>query len=424
MPDALLSACIFLVLLVPFAAAGLALINTGLNRSRSASHSILSSLSIAAVAFLIYFAWGFGFAGVSGGPAHAINVAGKAWDWLGAGPLFGAGIQFNGSSASLVLLFQLFTVGLASIIPVASGAERWRLAASFASTALFAGWTYPLFSHWVWGGGWLSQLGAAYDLGRGFVDPGGATCIHAVAGLTALSVAWILGPRRGKFTSDGLPAAMPGHNAVVVLFGCMLALVGWFGLNGAGSVLFAGATLAQLVLVAVNTTLSAASAGLAGLVVTRVRFGRPDASLSANGWVSGLVASSAISPFVKPAESVLAGFIAGALVIFAIEVVELRMKVDDPAGAISVHAVGGIWGALALGIFGPFASGQFLAQLIGIATLLGFMLPLTYTANWLLNRVLPQRVASEGERQGMDLFELGAGAYPEFVTHREDLFRR
>ncbi len=337
-------------------------------------------------------------------------------------------------AASLIILLQLFSVALACTIPAATGAERWRLGAGCASAAVLAGWTYPLFAHWVWGGGWLAQLGVNYGLGHGFVDPAGASCIHAVGGLTALSIAWILNPRRGKFTADGLPTAMPGHNAVIVLFGCMLALIGFLGLNSAGSILFAGLTPAQSVLVDVNTTLCSAAAGLAALITTRLRFGRPDASLTANGWISGLVASSAVCAFVKPAEAVAVGFVAGVLVIFAVEIIELRMKVDDPAGAISVHAVGGMWGVLALGMFGRFTpalanidsgdSGQFLAQLIGVATLLGFVLPLTYTLNWLLNRVLPQRVALEGERQGMDLFELGAGAYPEFVTHRDDFTRR
>jgi Amt family ammonium transporter len=323
-----------------------------------------------------------------------------------------------------MLLFQMFSVSLAALIPVASGAERWRLAASCASTALLAGFTYPLFAHWVWGGGWLAQLGANYGLGRGLVDGGGAGCIQAVGGLTALAVAWIIGPRQGKFTPEGIPAAMPGHNAVLVLFGCTLALVGWLGLNAAGAILFAGANFGAAVLALVNTLLCAAAAALASLVITRVRFGKPDASLTANGWVSGLVASSASAAFVNPASAMLIGLVVGATVMFAIEIIELRMQVDDPVGGITVHAVGGMWGLLALGIFAGGEAGQFLAQLVGVATLLGFVLPLSYGLNRLINRFLPQRVEASGERQGMDLFELGAGAYPEFVTHRDDFTRR
>jgi Amt family ammonium transporter len=204
--------------------------------------------------------------------------------------------------------------------------------------------------------------------------------------------------------------------------------------------LFAGADAGRSVLIAVNTTLAAGSAALATAAVTRVRFGKPDASLSANGWVSGLVASSAACAFVTPPVAVMIGLVAGALVALAVELFELRLAVDDPGGAISVHAVGGIWGALALGIFVGFSgpllnsrsgaapeaadSGQWIAQLVGVATLLGFVLPLTYGLNCLLNRIYPQRVAAEGERQGMDLFELGAGAYPEFATHTDEFMQR
>jgi Amt family ammonium transporter len=179
----------------------------------------------------------------------------------------------------------------------------------------------------------------------------------------------------------------------------------------------------------VNTTLAAASAGLVAAVITRMRFGKSDASLSANAWVGGLAASSAACAFVKPAAAVMIGLVGGALVTLSVEWFELWLAVDDPAGAISVHAVGGIWGVLALGLFdlrgvGGGHSGQWLAQVVGVATLLGIVLPLTYGLNWLLNLFYPQRVAVEGERLGMDLYELGAGAYPEFVTHTDGFTRR
>lgn len=418
--------CLLFILLIPFASAGLALISTGLNRSHSAAHAMLSSILIGAVAVLTYFVIGFAFEGIAGQHAHSFVIAGKQWDWLGAAPLFLAGVGLDGRPASLAVIFGLFSVSLASIIPAASLGERWRLGASCASTAIFAAWTYPLFAHWVWGGGWLVQMGAQFGLAD-FIDVGGASCIQAIGGLSALTLAWIIGPRRGRFTADGIPTAMPGHNAVIVLFGCLLAFVGFLGLNSAGAILFAGRTPAQTVLVDVNTALSASAAALAALATTRIRFGRPDASLTANGWVAGLIAISAGCPFVKPAEAVLIGLVAGALVIFAIELLELRMKIDDPTGAIAVHAGGGIWGVFSVGIFARLgnadSSGQFLAQLVGIASLLGLILPLAFGLNWLLNRIIPQRVTAESERQGTDLFELGAGAYPEFVTHREDWMR-
>jgi len=415
--------CLFFIFLVPLAAAGLTLINAGLGRSRSAAHAMLAALCVMAVAAIAYTLCGFAWQGFAGGAAYSLHAAGREWNWLAAEPLFLRGRAVDGSTASLVLLLQMLSAGLAALIPLGSGADRWRLGACCASAAVLAGWTYPLFAHWVWGGGWLARLGVDYGAGQGFLDAGGASCIQAVGGLTALSIALILGPRRGKYAIDAQPAAIPGHDAVVVLFGCFLALPGWLGLNAAGAILCTGAEPGRAVLVAMNTTLSAAAAVLATAAVTTLRFGRPDASLCANGWIGGLVASSAACAFVTPAAAAAIGLVAGLLVTFTVAYIEWPLSIDDPGGAISVHAAGGLWGVLAVGIFARSpdnVSGQWLAQLVGAATLIGFVLPLTYSLNWLLHRLYAHRVAPEGERQGLDLYELGAGAYPEFVTHNED----
>jgi len=433
--------CIVCILLVPLAGAGISLVNTGLGRSRSAAHAMVTALCLMALAAVVYVVCGFAWQGYLGRPAHVILVGGKAWSWIAAEPLFLRRLPLDGSPASLAVCFEMFSVGLAALIALGAGADRWRLGAACASTALLAGWTYPLFAHWAWGGGWLAQLGANYGLGHGFVDAGGSGSIQALGGLTALAVAWILGARRGKYGSDGAPAAIPGHNAVYILFGCLLAWVGWLGLNSAGAILFAGAESGRAVLIAVNTTLSAAAAALATAVITRIRFGKPDASLTANGWVGGLAASSAACAFVAPAAAMIIGIVAGAAVPFAVEAFEFWLALDDPGGAVSVHAVGGLWGVLALGLFARFPgrlpnvvsdlssppgsdAGQWLAQLVGVATLLGFVLPVTYGLNWLLNRIYRQRVAVDGEREGMDLYELGAGAYPEFATHTDEFMQR
>lgn len=418
---------IALIFLVPLAGAGLSLINTGLGRSRSAAHTIMASMCVMSVAALAYFAFGFAWEGFAGGPACVLNVNGKGWNWIAWGPFFLRGIHFDSSPASLAILLQIFAVGIAAMIPLGAGLDRWRMGGSCISAAVMAAWTYPLFAHWVWAGGWLAQLGSNYGLGRGYVDAGGAGPIQVVGGLTALSIAWLLGARRGKLTMEGMPTAIPGHNAVLVLFGCLLALAGWLGLNSAGAILFAAAEPGQVVLIAVNTTLSAASAALMTAAITRGRFGKPDASLFANGWVGGLVASSAGCAFVPPAAAVIIGLVAGALVPFSVEWLEMHAGLDDPGGAISVHAVAGIWSILCVGLFGRFPgapAGQWVAQTIGVATLIGFVLPLTYGLNWLLNRFYPQRVVVEGERQGMDLYELGAGAYPDFYTHGDDFLQR
>lgn len=423
--------CVLSLLAAPLAWAGLAVMNAGLGRARNAAHSMMAALCVIAVAACAWCVCGWGFAGYPGAPAYFFNAAGKSWDWIGAGPWFFRGLGMNSfvqglPPAFLFAWFGIMAAGFAGLIPLGSGGDRWRLGAACASTALLAGITFPLFAHWNWGGGWLAQTGANFGLGRGYVDAGGSGNIHVVGGLTALAITWIAGPRRGKYTSEGMPMAIPGHNAVLVLFGCMAAFVGWIGFNAAGAILFAGVEAGRTPLIAVNTLLGASAAALAAAIITRLRYGKPDASLTANGWVGGLAAGSAGCAFVAPAAMLIVGLVAGALVTFSVELLDLKLEIDDPGGAISVHAMGGIWGVLAAGIFGRLeagAAGQMWAQVVAVGTLAGFVLPLTYGLNWLLNLAVPQRVGAEGEHQGMDLYELGAGAYPEFMTHTDDFMR-
>jgi len=185
----------------------------------------------------------------------------------------------------------------------------------------------------------------------------------------------------------------------------------------------AGVHPEQSILIVVNTTFAAAAAALAAAATTRVRFRRPDASLVGNGWMAGLVASSAGCSSLKPATAILTGIVAGVLVVLSVEWFELHLKVDDPCGSVSVHAVCGIWGLVAAGIFAESA-GQFTAQIVAIATLVGFIFPLAYGLNYLLNLFLVYRVSADGERQGLDLHELGADAYPEFVVHADEFLQR
>jgi Amt family ammonium transporter len=257
---------------------------------------------------------------------------------------------------------------------------------------------------------------------------GGAGVIQVTGGLMALSVAWILGPRRGKYSDDGMATAIPGHNIVLVLFGCLIALIGWIGLDSAASMLFYGLAPERAVAVVLNAVLSASAGCLAAVLTTQIRYRKPDASLSANGWIAGLVAGSASCAFIAPAAAIFIGAAAGVLTTYLVELFELRLLVDDPGGAISVHAGAGIWGLVAFGIFSnqPNTSigAHVLAQCIGVATLLGFMLPLIHACNLLLNRFVPYRVDRDGDWQGMDIRELGAGAYPEFVIHADEFVPR
>jgi Amt family ammonium transporter len=413
--------CTLCIFLVPLAAAGLALVNTGFGSSRSAAHSLLSAMCVFATAAVAYLVIGFALQGYLGEPAHLLNVGGRQWNLLGAGRWFMRGIVFNGSAVSLVACLQLFSVGIAAIVPLGTGSDRWKLGASCTSAALLAGITYPIFAHWVWGGGWLAQLGVLAGCGSGAIDAGGSGVIQAVGGLTALAMAWILGPRQGKYEASGM--AIPGHNMVMVGFGCMLMMVGWLGLDSAGALLFAGASVSSLALIAANNVIAASASLVTALIVTRVRYSKPDASISANGFVIGMVSISAACAMVPPAEAAAIGLVAGLIVPFSVEWLD-RIGIDDPSGAISVYAVGGLWGVFAAGAFSQGRPGQWMAQVATIAALLGFVLPLTYCLNLLLNRFYPQRISSDGERRGLDMSELGAGAYPELTQVTKDYLYR
>ncbi|MBS1857286.1 MAG: ammonium transporter [Acidobacteria bacterium] len=419
LPDNVAALAFVCVLLMPCAVAGLALLAAGLARSRNVAHSLLSALCAVGVAGVVYFAVGAAWQGTPGGREAVLWAGGRPWGWIGSGRLLLLGVSGDVSSAPLFTMFGLFAVCLAAIIPLGAAAERWRLGACCASTAGFAALVYAPFAHWTWGGGWLAQLGATFHLGGGFLDTGGAGTVQAAGGLAALALAWILGPRRGKFHPDGTPAAVPAHNAAFVLAGCFLAWLGYLGLNCAGALLFARCDVRGAAIVPLNVTLSAGAALLAAAAVTRLRYRVVDASLCANAWVAGLAAASAASSAVTPAGSVIVGLVAGTLVIFSVEWLELRLKIDDPAGAVSVHAIGGLWGLLAAGVLANTGPEQWLAQVVGIAALLGFVLPAAYGFNWLLDRRRSQRVPPDAERRGLDLHELGAGAYPDFMTHEE-----
>ena len=423
MSDSLFALTLGLLMLSPLVIAGIALINAGLGRSRSAAQALLGNLAIIAVTAIVFSIFGSALAGsLPGGTGHAFTAAGKQWSWLGTGPFAMHGLDAAPSRSQLGLVFELMAAATAALIPWGSGADRWRLVAGCAVSAVLAGFVFPIAAYWIWGGGWLSRLDSNFGTGTGFMDAGGGGAVHVLGGLSALAVIWITGPRRGKFPKEGFSTAIPGHNAAYVLFGCMVSLVGFLGWNLAGAILWINAAPATLPRTAINTILCGSMALAATYVVTHVRFGKPDASLCANGWMAGLVASSGSSALVSPIASLFIGLVAGITTALLVEVLELALSIDDPSGAIAVHLVAGAWGIAAAGIFAP-PSGQFLAQMVGIATLLGLFLPLVYFVFLLLNRFVPFRVEPDGERIGMDLHELGGGAYPEFVIHRDESYR-
>jgi len=405
--DAAFALALVLLVLMPLGIAGVALVNTGLGRARSAAQSLLGSMIVVAVAVLAY---------------ASVGTLWPATDPRALHGAFLSGFAAANPSTQLAVLFQLLAVGLAAMIAWGAGADRLRLVAGIAISTILGAVVFPLLANSIWNSGWLASLNTHYGMGANVVDVGGAASVQMLGGLSALVIIWLTGARKGKFPTQGVATALPGHHAVFVLFGCLLALVGWLGTNCAGSLIWLGFAPQQLPIVALNTILMAMTATLATFTMTRLRFGKPDASLCANGWLSGLVASTAGAGLLSPVEAVFTGMVAGIATPLLVELLELVLSLDDSTGAIPVHGLGGLWGLLAVGIFHP-QPGQMMAQLMCIATLVGLVLPLLYLLLMGLNRLLPFRVDADGERLGMDLHELGGGAYPEFVLHRDDSYR-
>jgi len=315
-------------------------------------------------------------------------------------------------------------------------AERWKFLTFSVSSVLMGALTYPLFANWAWGGGWLSQLGTNLGLGKGYADFAGSGVVHAVGGLTGLAVALIIGPRIGKFNRDGSGNAIIGHDISAVVIGCFILAFGWFGFNPGSTLGASGAGNLRIGSIAVNTMLAGCTGTFGALLYMWSRKGKPDASMSGNGLLAGLVAITAPSGFVNPTGAAIIGFIAGVLVCVSVMFVENSLKVDDPVGAISVHGTCGLWGVISVGLFADGTSNyggswngvtgsvtglfygdasQLVAQLVGVGTLVGFVFAFSYAMNWVLDLVIGQRVSAETEVAGLDLPEMGQLGYPEFV---------
>ncbi|MGO9240165.1 MAG: ammonium transporter [Bryobacteraceae bacterium] len=214
------------------------------------------------------------------------------------------------------------------------GAERWKFTAFIVSSFLMGCITYPMFANWAWGNGWLANLGANFGLGKGYCDWAGSGVIHAVGGITALALGILLGPRIGKYTREGKALAIPGHDIVIVLTGCFILAFGWFGFNPGSSLGTSGSGNLRIGSIAVNTMIASSSGALAAMWYVWLRFGKPDASMSGNGLLAGLVVITGPSGFVNPVGAVIIGAIAGVLVCISVAFVEAILKVDDPVGAI------------------------------------------------------------------------------------------
>ena len=402
------------LLVAPLALAGLALMNAGFSRSRSAAHAVLSALVASASAAIGFLILGCAFFGAFfGAPSRTITVHGLPWGLIGSAHTFLRGVDLHSAQPALAVGFLLFAAALVAVIPLGSGADRWRLYPMALSAALVAAIPFAIFAHWIWGGGWLSQIGA--------IDAGGSSAIAAVGGLSALSITWLLGPRQGKYDDGGM--ALPGHNMVMVLFGCLLTFAGWIGITSASALLFGAATPASIPLIAANTLLAASAGLLATLWVTRSRYGKADASLCANGFLAGMVAVGAGCHLIVPVEAAAIGLAIGVILPFSVEWLDI-LGLDDPSGAITVFGIGGLWGTFAAGALVHGHAAQWLAQLVVISALLGMALPVTHLLHLAVNLIAPQRVSAEGEQFGLDLHELGAGAYPELQQVMKDHLNR
>src|SRR3569833_3234541 len=365
---------------------------------------------------------------------HSISFFVKTWGVFGQSGMFLSGHAYD-VGVMVIFLFQMVFMDTALTIVTGACAERWKFLTFSVSSVLMGAITYPLFANWAWGGGWLAQLGTNLGLGKGYADFAGSGVVHSVGGVTALAVALIIGTRIGKFNRDGSNNAIIGHDISAVLIGCFILAFGWFGFNPGSTLGASAAGCLRIGSVAVNTMLAGCTGTFIALLYMRVMKGKPDASMSANGLLAGLVAITAPSGFVNPVCSVIIGLIGGFLVCISVEFLERKMKLDDPVGAVSVHGATGLWGVISVGLFADGKSnyggswngvagnvtglfygdaGQLVAQLIGVATLIGFVFVFAVVVNWLIDMAVGQRVGAKPELEGLDLPEMGARCYPEF----------
>ncbi|MDE3200236.1 MAG: ammonium transporter [Acidobacteriota bacterium] len=433
--------------LVMFMQAGFAFVEAGLCRVKNANHTYMMNFFVYGCGLFAY--WIIGFAIQMGGAAgngnlgglyplaseHSMTLFGTAWGIFGGSGMFLAGHTYD-VGVMVIFLFQMVFMDTALTIVTGACAERWKFLTFAVSSVLMGAFTYPIFANWAWGAGWLSQLGSNLGLGKGYCDFAGSGVVHAVGGLTALAVALIVGPRIGKYNRDGSSNMILGHDISAVMIGCFILAFGWFGFNPGSTFGASAAGCLRIGSVAVNTMLAGCTGTFGSILYMWILKGKPDAGMAGNGLLAGLVAITAPSGFVNPTGSAIIGLIAGVLVCLSCSFVENTLKVDDPVGAISVHGACGLWGVLSVGLFADGTSNyggawngvtgsvtglfygdasQLVAQLVGIATLVGFVFTFSYVLNWILDVIMGQRVSAESEVAGLDIPEMGALGFPEFV---------
>jgi ammonium transporter, Amt family len=442
--------------LVIFMQAGFALVETGFCQAKNAAHVMSTNFAIFGLGFVGFFLVGYAF--MFGGYSYVVPGADFGYSKAVGGPLVGSGEwvflwkggfalgdigKAGGAAVAGFFLYMVAFMDTVATIPTGAMAERWKWKA-FVGWGLFCGAIYyPLFGAWTWGGGWLSQLGNSMDLGFGYVDFAGSGVVHAVGGVAALAGAIVLGPRIGKYGKDGSVNPIPGHHIPMAMLGCFILLFGWFGFNAASTL---ASTDVQFAVVATNTALAGAFGATSSMFWLMWRTGKPDPGMMVNGMLAGLVAITAPCAFVDPWAAALIGTISGITVILAFDVIDTKLKVDDPVGAVAVHGVHGLLGVLCVGLFangrygagwnltagGPAADAsgvtglfydaslgarQLAAQAIGAVVICTVIFGIAYAFFRIQNAVMKGgiRPSAEMELAGMDMPEMGALGYPDFV---------
>ncbi len=383
---------------------GFALLEAGLTRAKNTVNILFKNVSIVAIGLLTYAIVGFSL-------MYGESKFGGFLGWAGFGIAPGENdltSAYGDYTYWTDFLFQGMFAATAATIVSGAVAERVKLHSFLLFSVVYVAVAYPITGHWIWGGGWLSQIGDGV-----WHDFAGSTAVHSVGGWGALAAIILLGPRRGKYV-NGTSKAIPGHSMPLATLGVFLLWFGWYGFNG-GSVL--NADPAGVSLVCVTTSLGAA-AGVAGAMLTSwIIQKKPDLSMVLNGSLAGLVGVTANADITTPMESVLIGAIAGVLVVFAVFFFD-RCRLDDPVGATSVHLVCGIWGTLATGIFGDGAS--FMVQLTGVLAVGAFSFTFAFILVLILKLTLGIRVSEDEELMGLDIGEHGMESYGGFQIFTTD----
>ncbi len=387
--------------LVMWMAAGFAMLEAGLVRSKNVGDICVKNVALYSIACIMFLLVGYNlmYDGVDGG-------------YLGSFTLWGAddaaavdGGNFDaGYAASSDFFFQVVFVATAASIVSGTVAERIKLFPFFIFTAVLSAVIYPIQGAWQWGGGWLSEMG--------FADFAGSTIVHSTGGWAALVGAIILGPRLGRYGPDGKARPMPGSSLPLATLGTFILWVGWFGFNGASQLALGSATDAVAVSnIFLNTNMAAAGGAVAAMITTKVVYGKVDLSMVLNGALAGLVSITAGPDTPTPLMAVIIGGIGGILVVFAVPLLD-KFKIDDVVGAISVHLVCGIWGTMAV----PITNGDtsFVTQFIGVISVGAFVVIASAITWFVLKATIGIRLSAEDEELGSDLAELGLEAYPEF----------